>query len=220
MKFRSSPLDPAKLFAAGSRRRGRDGALWRVARASNGAMRWVRIHPVVPLKGHRVLFAPPANCWGGGTVVTVDDAMFEQLHRPPERLLWSEKVHQDQAPWRLYAYIFGRRYPAASYRLLGSHGPFGKVTGFTDLDTRGPRCRGYVDDFHAAFQFPRGFAHWDNRTGLHRLQKAYPFVLFIGETYAFDGGASLYGHWKGPHLDSLVISRNVDRGGLRLPRGR
>jgi len=227
--MRRSPPESATQFAPGVRRRGNDGRMWTVVVASNGVRRWSASAskpksasrakppraalPAMPelARGprprvHHLELCEPAT-WAptdriGGVRFTVGNTMYRKLMRAPKRLV-SEFGN---------AYRWGSS-ARSGWTRIGAHGNDVAQTGIINLDTvrRAPAdaVATTKDIVYRAFVQRGKILHkWDHRPTLSAVQRAAPWVLFLGETHGGDVGATLYVHRSGANIDGVLIDNN------------
>ncbi|ARA72103.1 hypothetical protein BNJ_00280 [Kaumoebavirus] len=221
---RQGPAESATKNTVGTKKRGLDGNMWVVAKASNGVHRWVKVveapavKPVLPM--HHLLHCEPATYSKGSlntdTPLTVDDVMYKKILRGPKIYRTGQAEN---------AYVFGKKFPLHTYVAAGGHFNDVAQTGFLDLDliqnlpegtpmksfgkTKKKQKETEVPDIYEIMKsiyYRKGkFPGYDSREALAALRKVAPYVIFIGETDGGDVGADLYIHRSGDTIDSIII---------------
>lgn len=97
------------------------------------------------------------------------------------------------------AYIFGTVYLFRDYEHLGWHGNDCAMTGFIDKDL--------VGDWETRDSVLERYMGCDiNQKLVRKVRRKEPFILWFGETYGGDVGASLYCHRDtNGEIDSLLV---------------
>jgi hypothetical protein len=207
--MRKSPGTSATSFAIGIRRKGSDGNVWEIVKNKNGVKRWQLVPQKSHSGNHHLLFCEPYTtnlCHRQkhyGPQITVSDNLYQAILKAPKKYVGDDSN----------AYVFGKKYPLSTYKFLGEHGNDGAQTGFIDLDIalRKTKCVEWPDDIgnevlkYYRVSKGRTMKRWDDRIALRQMRKKLPFIIFLGETFGGDVGASLYGHYYGSRLDSLII---------------
>ncbi len=163
---------------------------------------------------HHILFCEPYSVdiklpvSSSGSKFTVSDALYKTMRKAPKKYIRAGVSGGN-------AYVFGKKYPLSTYKLIGSHGNDGAQTGFIDLDIlkefkrhnskHAPKVN-ISECFLNAFKKPSGsYKSWDDRASLKKVQKELPYIIFLGDTFGGDVGASLYGHFTRGKLDSIIV---------------
>jgi hypothetical protein len=199
---------PCNILIQKEMRKSSDGNIWQIVKNKNGVKRWQLVPPFAAQKSHskkhHLLFCEPYTTnlrqrqIHTGPRIIVGDALYQAILRAPK------KYTSDNSN----AYVFGKKYPLSTYRLLGEHGNDGAQTGFIDLDVA--KKVNWPDDIgEEVLKFyrdkTRHMKKWDDRAALRQMRTKLPFIVFLGETFGGDVGASLYGHYHNRTLDSLII---------------
>lgn len=101
--------------------------------------------------------------------------------------------------------MFGSLFPKESYKLLGEHGNDVAQTGIVEVSRYNKKSDygNMIDNIYGShYNYD-----WNNRSGLSRLRRIAPGILWLGETFGGDVGASYYAHCDNLNqIDSLVVS--------------
>jgi hypothetical protein len=148
---------------------------------------------------HNIIFTEPATYspshrLSPGEHIIVTDDMYKKIIK-------GGKLREDERQW-YNAYVFGKLHSLGSYKFIGDHGNDVAQTGFVDKDIIDRD--GYNADIFDSDWFDQSDA---TRKMIHKQQ---PSVLWYGETYGGDVGASLYGHKDSDgNYDSLIVDNNL-----------
>lgn len=219
---RQGPEESATEFPVGKRKRGNDGNMWQVVRASNGVQRWQRktntlrkstCNPVVQPKAapkaptettqsHNIMFCEPVTYHPKHIHTTsfkVNDDMYKKILKGGKSYIDYDDTTN--------AYVFGKRFPLNEYKLIGSHGNDVAGTGFIDLDIipKGKSSPDIDAVIGPCYRKGKKIINWDSREAFVQANKLAPYVIFIGETVGGDVGANLYTHYTNNILDSIII---------------
>lgn len=199
--------------------------MWTVKSTSTGVRRWQKPRKTTTTKKpvpavartstartHKILFCEPyvvraRSGLRGGVRFAVSDKFYPALLRAPRSL------HTRRSTFDIgNAYIFGKRFPLDSYKLVGSCGNDGGQIGFIDLDEFDTKVASSVSDvvleeygMNKVGRLGIKATPWENRPALRRVRKIIPHILFMGDTDGGDVGADLYAHWTAGKIDGLII---------------
>lgn len=221
LKPRPSPSVSATSLPVGTRRRGGDGTMWTITETSTGIRRWRK--PTVIKNGstknsrkvasvsHKILFCEPCAVRSVKDLNTlkfvVSDKFYPTLLRAP-RMLHDHTKERGGCN----AYVFGRRFPLASYQRLGYCGNDRAQIGFIDLGLFKVKADLDAVDDRVSEIFGHikhgDYLPWEDRAALKRVRKAVPYILFLGDTDGGDVGATLYAHKTAGHIDGLIVDNH------------
>ncbi len=158
---------------------------------------------------HNIIFGEPLTLekykWGeftrGAFKIKVNDKFYKVIQNPSKHYISNKNGTN--------AFLFGKKYDIKTYKYLGEHQNDLHQTGFIDFDIYKKKSSDKEIRFAKFEKFYPNW-EWNNRQSLKKLQKEYPYVLFMGETISniLDGnvGAGLYTHYdKNKDIDSIII---------------
>lgn len=162
---------------------------------------------------HYLIFAEPMTYQGQRpeSTIEVNNKMYSIIKAGPteefrENLPQNPKLIQHGFNENCLgnAYVFGPLFNRDEYSEIASHGNDVAGTGLIDLEINGYKPSmdyDFYDEVSQKYNYD-----WNNRELLKKFQEKYPGILWIGETYGGDIGASAYAHYdKNIEIDGLII---------------
>lgn len=162
---------------------------------------------------HYLTFAEPMTYNGQRPVqpIEVNDKMYNIIKNgPTETFYEKEQINERLNKYKFKeqctgnAYVFGPLFPASKYVEIASHGNDVAGTGLIDIEIN--KYKPTTDEELYEEIGQKYNYDWNNRAVLRAFQRKYPEILWIGETYGGDIGASAYAHYdNNGEIDSLII---------------
>lgn len=225
--MRKSPTESATQFAPNTKRKGNDGNLWIVKLDKNEVHRWAldtqteenltkKTSPRSPSRYYTIRYGEAStNLWGG--TFEVNNRMFRKLFETPQILKNSEGYDA--------GYLFGKRYAKHKYEEIGSHGNDVAQTSMI-LEVCDESALQKLKLKKKAFSLKNGLPdvavgvtidriskkhkyrwNWNHPEFIQELRSAEPRLVWIGETFGGDVGASYWVHRKTDgDIDSVIVS--------------
>ena len=149
---------------------------------------------------HRLAFCEPSTCPSEDfeDIFEVNEQMYDLILKGPEII--RDAADPGYTGGKV-GYVFGPLFPKESYKLLGFHGNDVAQTGIFEIN-RYNKKKDYNCIIDNIYDYD-----WNDRKMLTQLRKVAPEILWLGETFGGDVGASYYVHIDAnDQIDSLVVS--------------
>ncbi len=202
MSSRPSPSASATSFSVGTHRKGNDGNMYTVAENKNGVHRWQKSTAKTSTKTSKadalgIVFGELDRISSNNSDFHVNQAMLKKLQNEPKIL----KDDKDNPA----GYVFGRLFHKSSYTKNGEHGNDGAQTAMVIADGNpSPPWEAWY-----ALVGKRNLTESYGREVILKLRDQYPNLVWMGETFGGDVGASYWAHKnKTGDIDSVIVSVN------------
>jgi len=171
---------------------------------------------------HILIFGEPSTSMMYGSF-SVNDKMYRKITQEPKILKQAVKFGNKERMEDV-GYVFGKLYKKSDYKEIGSHGNDVAQTGIIDITSekhqgqqmplkrrdkkqREKMKSNLEPEIDNIYKSKKYKFDWRNREALQELRKSHPEVLWLGETFGGDVGASYWAHYdKNKEMDSLIVS--------------